>query len=63
MKSLDFEKNIGIGTYFTKELGIGGKLRSLPEDFIVEEIFLYPNRKENGRFIIAEVSSKNWETH
>ena len=63
MKSLDFEKNIGIGTYFTKEPGIGGKLRSLPEDFIVKEIFLYPNRKENGRFIIAEVSSKNWETH
>ena len=63
MKSLNFEKNIGIGTYFTKELGIGGKLRSLPEDFIVKEIFLYPTEKENGRFTIAEISSKNWETH
>ena len=63
MKSLDFEKNIGVETYFTKELGIGGKLRSFPEDFIVKEIFLYPNEKENGRFTIAEISSKNWETH
>lgn len=63
MKSLDFEKNIGMETFFTKEPGMGGKLRSLPEDFIVKEIFLYPNRKENGRFTIAEVSSKNWETN
>lgn len=63
MKSLDFEKNIGMETFFTKELGIGGKLRSLPEDFIVKEIFLYPNRKENGLFTIAEISSRNWETN
>lgn len=63
MKSLDFEENIGIETFFTKELGIGGKLRSLPEDFIVKEIFLYPNRKENGLFTIAEISSRNWETN
>ena len=63
MKSLDFEKNIGIETYFTKEPGIGGKLRSLHEDFIVAENFLYPSEKENGRFTIAEISSKNWETN
>lgn len=63
MKSLDFEEYIGIETFFTKEVGIGGKLRSLPEDFIVKEIFLYPNRKENGLFTIAEISSRNWETN
>ena len=63
MRSLDFEKNIGIEAYFTEEEGIGGKLRTIPEDFVVKEIFLYPNRNENGRFTIAEVSCKNWETH
>ncbi len=63
MESLDFEKNIGIETYFTKEPGIGGKLRFLPEDFVVEEKLLFPTKKEKGRFTIAEVYSKNWETN
>jgi tRNA pseudouridine13 synthase len=59
----DFEKDIGIEVFFTKEKGIGGKLRTLPEDFIVKEVFLKPRVKEEGRFIIAEVYCKNWETH
>ena len=63
MESLDFEKNIGIETSFTKEPGIDGKLRFLPEDFVVEEKLLFPPKKENGRFTIAEVYSKNWETN
>ena len=63
MKRLDFEKNIGIETYFTNYTGIGGKLRISPEDFIVNEIFLYPKRVKHGRFSIAEVSCRNWETH
>jgi tRNA pseudouridine13 synthase len=63
MKSLDFEKYIGIEIYFTKEQGIGGKLRSIPEDFIVNEIFSFPTKKENGNFTIAEIYSKNWETN
>ena len=40
MRSLDFEKNIGMGAYFTEEEGIGGKLRTIPEDFVVKEIHL-----------------------
>ena len=63
MKSSDFEKNIGIKTFFTNYQGIGGKLRTSPEDFIVNEIFLYPKKVENGCSIIAEASAKNWETH
>jgi len=63
MKSLVFEKNIGIETYLTKEKGIGGKLRTTPEDFIVKEIYLYPKRKETGNYNLAEISCKNWETH
>ena len=38
MKISDFDKNIGIENYFTPTPGIGGKLRSITSDFVVEEI-------------------------
>lgn len=63
MKSLVFEKNIGIETYFTEDKGIGGKLRYTPEDFIVKELYLHPKKEETGNYVIAEVSCRNWETH
>jgi len=63
MKISDFDKNIGIENYLTPTPGIGGKLRSITNDFIVEEIFQFPVEKENGVFAVAEVLSKNWETH
>jgi tRNA pseudouridine13 synthase len=63
MDHFDFEENIGIGQYLTKNPGIGGKLRYFPEDFVVKEKILYPPKKEHGRFTIAEVYSKNWETN
>ena len=63
MKCLDAEKNIGIETFFTPTKGIGGKLRAVPEDFIVHEISKYPSKKETGRFTIAEVTARNWETN
>ena len=63
MKVLDAEKNIGIETFFTPFDGVGGKLRVSPEDFIVREISNYPPEEDNGRFLIAEVTTKNWETN
>jgi len=63
MKCLDVEKNIGIETFFTPMEEIGGKLRVVPEDFIVHEISKYPPEKENGRFTIARVTARNWETN
>jgi tRNA pseudouridine13 synthase len=63
MKSSAFEHQIGIETFCTQQPGIGGKLRTFAEDFQVNELFLYPPKKEDGRFTIAEVSCKNWETH
>lgn len=63
MKNSDFEKNIGIECFFTSKPGIDGKLRTVPHDFIVKEIFSYPEKKDDGYFTIAEVFSKNWETH
>lgn len=63
MKVLDAEKNVGIETFFTSSAGSGGKLRSSPNKFIVEEISNYPEEKKNGRFVIAEVTATNWETN
>jgi len=63
MKTPDFEHQIGIGTYSINKPGVGGKLRVRIDDFHVTELFLYPPKKDNGHFTIAEVSARNWETN
>jgi tRNA pseudouridine13 synthase len=63
MKVLATEKKIGIETFFTPYGGIGGKLRTSPEDFVVREVSNYPSKKEKGRFTIADVTVTNWETN
>ncbi len=63
MKTPDFEQQIGIDAYCINEPGIGGKLRVYIDDFHVTERFLYPPKKEDGHFTIAEVSARNWETN
>jgi tRNA pseudouridine13 synthase len=63
MNSPDFEQQIGIELFWTDDPGVGGKLRTFPEDFQVTELFSYPPKAENGRFLIAEISCKNWETN
>ncbi|MBN1280113.1 MAG: tRNA pseudouridine(13) synthase TruD [Candidatus Thermoplasmatota archaeon] len=63
MTTPEFEQSIGIDSFSTSEPGIGGKLRVRIDDFQVTEIFQYPTKAEAGRFTIAEVTSRNWETH
>ncbi len=63
MKTPDFEHQIGIDTYSINKPGVGGKLRVRIDDFHVTELFLYPPKKDNGHFTIAEVSARNWETN
>jgi len=63
MHVLDTEKDIGIDTFFTSFEGIGGKLRKLPEDFNVNEISVYSPETENGKFVIANITTKNYETN
>lgn len=57
------EANIGMNFYMTPVDGTGGRLKTLPEDFIVTEISDPPEPKENGKFVIAEVTTRNWETN
>jgi len=49
------EKGVGIETYATQSLGIGGKIRQLLDDFVVEELLV------DGS--LAEVSApvESWE--
>ncbi|MCM1986222.1 tRNA pseudouridine(13) synthase TruD [Methanococcoides seepicolus] len=56
------EKKIGIDLYTTKTPGIGGTLRQQTEDFGVIEI---TNREEGaeGKYLIVELTKRNWETH
>ena len=63
MKVLDTEKNIGIEVFYTPYEGIQGKLRKTADDFIVYENSIYPQKKTDGKFTIAEVTSTNWETN
>ncbi len=56
------EKEIGIEVFLTKSKGIKGKIKSCAEDFIVEEISCHPPAGD-GRYVIARITSKNWETN
>ena len=63
MKASDDEKRIGIEVFYTDIDGIGGKLRSKPEDFRVVEIPKRISADGDGDYIILKVTSKNWETN
>lgn len=63
MKVSDHEQKIGIEVYFTEEQGIGGKLKTYPQDFIVDEDYIKPQKEETGPFTWALVRSTNWETN
>jgi len=63
MKILDFEKKIGIEVFLTKNKGIGGKLRLMPQDFEVEELSKYPKENIEGKYSIVELTAINWETN
>ncbi len=63
MEANEDEKQIGLEVFFTDSHGIGGKLRKSPDDFIVDEVSIYPQEDENGDFTIAEIRVRNWETN
>jgi tRNA pseudouridine13 synthase len=65
------DKNLGISVYATKTSGIGGAIRRLAEDFVVEEVLTngakasvaplgYPSRL--GRYLVCVLVKQNWDT-
>jgi len=61
MKVSDIEKAVGIEVFFTETMGIGGRLKTFPEDFIVDEISIL--KPKTGDFTIARIRARNWETN
>jgi tRNA pseudouridine13 synthase len=54
------ERDLGIHYYASDAEGIGGRLRTTAEDFLVEEV--PPERKQtSGPFLICRLTKKNWE--
>lgn len=74
LKVPDIEKNIGIEVYASKTQGIGGVIKSSPEDFIVEEILIDRSRASinpeanlrsfasHGRYLICVLIKRGWDT-
>jgi tRNA pseudouridine13 synthase len=62
MHSILSDNTIGTGLYYTRTPGIGGCIRQEIEDFRVEEL---TNRVEstNGKYLIVELTKKNWDIH
>jgi len=68
------EQEIGILCYKSKTGGIGGRIKQIPEDFIVEEIAedgkvlevdknLTESNSQAGEFIHFTLQKNNWDTH
>lgn len=56
------EEEIGISVYWTDEVpGMRGKLKKSPDDFVVEEVSIFPPEDPNGEFTAAVVQHRNWE--
>lgn len=57
------EADIGMLYYISDVDGTGGRLKAKSEDFVVDEISSHPEKADNGRYTIAKVTAKNWETN
>ncbi|HLE96443.1 MAG TPA: tRNA pseudouridine(13) synthase TruD, partial [Candidatus Thermoplasmatota archaeon] len=59
------EARLGLSWYLTDSPGCGGRLRTLPEDFVVEEVPLVLPRSPvgEGKYTVARVRARNWETN
>src|SRR5947209_5203874 len=57
------ERDVGIEGYLTSTPGLGGTLKATAEDFVVEEISSPPATAIDGRYTIASIRVRNWETN
>ncbi len=57
------EPAIGIDGYLTATEGVGGTIKASPADFVVEELSAPPSPAIEGRYTIATLRVRNWETN
>ena len=53
------EEELGLSWYMSDESGIGGMLRSTPEDFHVTEIA--DHQYTDGKYLICKLEKRNWD--
>ena len=67
------ERLLGIETFASETLGVGGKIRQTSEDFVVEEVLVDGSRAEiqpklssqltgEGRYLVCLLVKRNWDT-
>jgi len=67
------EKELGMEIYATQSVGIGGRIRQLIEDFVVEELLVDGSKAEvsraeawnpegRGRYLICILVKRDWDT-
>ena len=72
MRVPKLEKELGMEVYATKTLGIGGKIRQVVEDFIVEEILIDGSTAKispgetpliigEGKYLVCLLVKRNWD--
>jgi len=57
------ERDLGIEGYLTTTPGVGGTLKAIADDFVVEEVSAPPPPQADGRFTIARLRVREWETN
>ncbi len=57
------ERDLGIEGYLTTTPGVGGVLKASAEDFVVDEVSSPPPPAPDGRYAIATVRVREWETN
>lgn len=57
------EAGVGMLYYLTDTDGTGGRLKADAEDFVVREVSEGPAPSDSGKYTIATVTSRNWETN
>ncbi len=57
------EADLGLAAYLSRSPGIGGRLRTEPEDFRVIELGPGPRERDDGKYAAAYVELRRWETN
>ncbi len=61
MNVSDLERSAGIEVYASTTPGIGGSVKNVPENFVVEEVGKF-RLSDDGNFTVIRVKKVNWDT-
>lgn len=61
IKPPGLETDVGLETYLSTAQGIGGKIKQIPDDFVVDEVAA-ELRQGDGEYVHFTLEKKNWDT-